>query len=144
MIHLHVQRTIAAPQEEVFDWLADPVNLAATPLILRAGWTAGALGPRVGAVRQATAVAMWLREEITAFDRPRGYSYRIIRSFPAMNHDGGSLTFTPTVGGTHVVWVSDLAYPTRAGGRVTELITAPLLRSGFSGILAGCAKALER
>ncbi|WP_059018354.1 SRPBCC family protein [Mycobacterium sp. M26] len=143
MLHLRVERTIAAPPERVFDWLADPVNLTATPLIFRAGWSAPTVEPGVGAVREAVAVSMWLREEITAFDRPHGYSYRIIRSFPPMHHDGGSLTLTPTAAGTHVVWVSDLAYPLRAGGRLTEAIAAPLLRSGFSSILAGCAKALE-
>jgi hypothetical protein len=37
MIKLHVERTIAASPERVFDWLADPVNLTAAPLALRAG-----------------------------------------------------------------------------------------------------------
>ena len=35
MVEIHVERTIAAPAEQVFDWLADPVNLAAAPLVLR-------------------------------------------------------------------------------------------------------------
>lgn len=143
MIELHVARTIAASQQDVFDWLAEPVNLTTAPLILRAGWAPGTSGPGVGAVREATAVGMWLREKITAFDRPHSYSYRIIRSFPTMEHDGGSLTLTPTSTGTHVVWVSSLTYPTRAGGRVTEAITAPLFRSGFRAILGSCAEALE-
>ena len=32
------ERTIEASQERVFDWLADPANLTAAPLVLRAGF----------------------------------------------------------------------------------------------------------
>lgn len=68
MARIHVERTIAAAPNRVFDWLADPANLTAARLILKAGWRADAAGPRLGAVREALAVGMWLREEITAYD----------------------------------------------------------------------------
>src|SRR5262245_44034946 len=41
MIQLHVERTIAASPEQVFDWLADPANLTASPMVLKAGWAKG-------------------------------------------------------------------------------------------------------
>lgn len=144
MINLRVERMIAAPAERVFAWLADPTNLKASALIFRAGWSKGSPQPGVGATRDALALGMWLREEITAYDPPRSYSYLIVRSFPPIDHQGGTLTFTAANDGTHVEWVTALTFPARGGGRAAELITCPLFRSGFRAILAGCAEALER
>jgi hypothetical protein len=143
MVQLRVERTIAASPERVFDWLADPTNLAASPLVLKAGWAKGSSEPGVGAVREVTGVGVWFREEITAYDAPRSYSYLIVRSFPASNHEGGTLTFTPSGDGTHVDWVTTYTIPVRAGGKVMEAVSSRLLRSSFLAILAGCAKALE-
>jgi hypothetical protein len=102
MVQLRVERTIAASPERVFDWLADPANLTASPSVLKAGWAKGSSGPGVGALREVTGVGVWLREEITAYDAPRSYSYRIVRSFPPFDGAGGTLTFTPSGDGTHV------------------------------------------
>jgi polyketide cyclase/dehydrase/lipid transport protein len=142
MVRIHVERTIAAPQVRVFDWLADPVNLTTARLMLRVRWL-NQPGPGVGAVREAFAVGMWLREEITAYDAPRSYSYRIIRSLPTLDHEGGTLSCAAAGSGTHVEWSTTYSHPTRVGGRALEAITAPLLRSGFVEILSGCATALE-
>jgi uncharacterized protein YndB with AHSA1/START domain len=143
MVKLQVERTIAASPERVFDWLADPANLTAAPLALRAGFAKDSAGPGVGAVRQVTGFGMWFREEITAYDAPRSYSYRIVRSFPAFDHEGGTLTFSPSGDGTHVDWVTTYTHPARAGGKAMEAVSSRLLRSSFLALLAGCAKALE-
>lgn len=143
MIELHVERTITASPERVFDWLADPANLAAAPLVLKAGWAKGSSGPGTGALREVIGVGTWFREEITAYDRPRSYSYLIVRSFPPFDHRGGTLTFTPSGEGTHVDWLSNYSHPARAGGRLTEAVSCRLLRSSFLTVLAACAKALE-
>ncbi|MCV7261278.1 SRPBCC family protein [Mycobacterium shimoidei] len=144
MVELRVERTIAAPQEQVFDWLADPAGLTAAPPVFQARWTNDAAGPGVGAVRQVIGLGIWFREEITAYDRPHHYSYYILRSFPPFKHEGGTLTFTPRGEGTHVDWVTRFTHPAYAGGKLLEAITPRLLSSSFSAILAGCAKALER
>lgn len=141
MVHLHVEKTIAAPPEQVFAWLADPANIAVAPLVLTAGWAAGS---DARPVRQVIATGMWFREEITAYDPPRSYSYRIVRSVPAFDHEGGTLTFTPTADGTHVDWVSDYTHPARGGGAVMEAVSSRLLPWNFRAILDGCAKALQR
>jgi uncharacterized protein YndB with AHSA1/START domain len=143
MVKLHVERTIGASPERVFDWLADPANLTTAPLALRAGFAKDSSGPGVGAVRQVTGFGMWFREEITAYDAPRSYSYRIVRSFPAFDHEGGTLTFSPSGDGTHVDWVTTYTHPARAGGKAMEAVSSRLLRSSFLALLAGCAKALE-
>jgi uncharacterized protein YndB with AHSA1/START domain len=144
MVEIHLERTIAAPVDQVFDWLADPANLAAAPLALKAGYAKDSSGTGVGAVRKVVGVGTWFREEITAYDRPHSYSYLIVRSFPAFNHEGGTLTFTASGDGTHVDWLSNYTHPARAGGKVMEAISYRLLRSSFLAILNGCAKALER
>lgn len=143
MVELHVERTIAASGERVFDWLADPSSLRAAPLVLRAGWAKGSSGPRVGALREVVGAGIWFREEITAYDRPHSYSYLILRSMPPFKHDGGRLTFTPSGDGTHVDWLSNYTHPVYAGGRLMEAVSHRLLASSFSAILAECAKALE-
>lgn len=143
MVALHLGRTIAAPPERVFDWLADPANLTTAPLSLRAGFAKGWSGPGVGAVREVTGLGAWFREEFTAYDPPRSYSYRIVRSLPTFDHEGGTLTFTPRGDSTHVDWVTTYSHPARAGGKVMEAVTSRLLRGSIRAILAGCAKALE-
>ncbi|WP_167100537.1 SRPBCC family protein [Mycobacterium sp. DL592] len=144
MVQIDVERTIAAPPEAVFEWLADPANLTTAPLLLQAGWVKGVSEPGVGAVRKAVATGMWFREEITAYDPPHSYSYLIISSVPAFDHEGGTLTFTPAPGGTRVRWESRYAHPVRAGGKVMEALTSRLLPWNFGAILQACATALER
>lgn len=144
MVEIHLERTIGAPVEQVFDWLTDPVNLAAAPLALKAGYAKDSPGPGAGALREVTGVGTWFREEITAYDRPRSYSYLILRAFPPINHQGGTLTFTPSGDSTHVDWLSNYTHPVRAGGKLMEAVSYPLLRSSFVAILGACAKALER
>lgn len=129
--------------EQVFDWLADPTNLAAAPLVLKAAYAKDSPGRGAGAVREVVGVGTWFREEITACDRPRSYSYLILRSFPPFDHDGGTLTFTDSDGGTHVDWRSNYTHPARAGGRLLEAVSYRLLRSSFLAILDACANALE-
>jgi Polyketide cyclase / dehydrase and lipid transport len=144
MVELHVERTIAAPPQAVFDWLVDPVNLTAAPLALRAGFIKGTSAPAVGARRWVVGAGMWFEEEITAYDPPRSYSYLILRSLPPFNHEGGTLTLSPEGNGTHVGWRTVYGHPVYAGGKTLEAVSFRLLRSSFSAVLAGCAKALER
>lgn len=144
MVELHIERTIAASPERVFDWLADPAGLTAAPLALKARWANGSSGPGEGALRRVLGLGMWFREEITAYDRPRSYSYLIVASFPPFDHDGGTLTFTPSGDGTRVDWLTSYTHPAYAGGKLMEAVSRRLLGSSFSAILAGCAKALER
>lgn len=148
MAEIHVQRTIAAPTEQVFDWLADPANLVTAPLVLKSAWAKDSPAPGAGAVREVLGAGMWFREEIPVYERPAKYTYLIVRSFPAFNHDGGTLTFTP-VGtpakeGTRVEWDSSYTHPLHAGGRAMQALSRPLLAMNFRAILDACARALEK
>jgi len=143
MVEFQVDRTIAASSERVFDWLADPANLTAAPVILKVRWVKGASAPSEGALREPIGLGGWFREEITAYDRPRAYSYRVVRSSPPFDHEGGTLTFTPSADGTHVDWLTSYTHPAYAGGKLMEAVSRRLLRWSFLAVLAGCAKALE-
>jgi uncharacterized protein YndB with AHSA1/START domain len=143
MVEIHLEQTIAAPVEKVFDWMTDPANLAAAPLVRKACWAEGSTGPGVGAVREVHGVGTSFREEITAYDRPHSYSYLILRSFPPFNHEGGTLTFTASGDSTRVDWLTNYTHPIWAGGKLLEAATHRLLRSSFLSLFAACAKALE-
>ena len=143
MVEIHVERTIAAPAERVFDWLAEPANLAAAPLVLRGAYAGHSPAREAGAIRVVIGIGIWFREEFTAYDRPRSYSYLILRSFPPFNHDGGTLTFTASPDGTHVDWRTNYTHPAWAGGSLLEAVSSRLLRWSIVAILAGCALALE-
>jgi uncharacterized protein YndB with AHSA1/START domain len=143
MVEIHLEQTIAAPVEKVFDWMTDPANLGAAPLTLNAGWAKGSSAPGAGAVREVAAIGAWFREEITAYDRPHSYSYLIVRSFPSFKHDGGTLTFTASGTGTRVDWLTNYTHPIWAGGRLLEAVTRRLLRSSFLSLFSACAKELE-
>jgi hypothetical protein len=58
-----------------------------------------------------TGVGVWFREEITAPEAPQSYSHLILRSFPPSDHEGGTLTFTPSGDGTHVDWLTTYTIP---------------------------------
>jgi uncharacterized protein YndB with AHSA1/START domain len=143
MVKFQVERTIAASPERVFDWLADPANLTAAPVILKVRWAKRSSAPGEGALREAIGLGGWFREQITAHDRPRAYSYRVVGSIPPFDHEGGTLTFTPSTDGTHVDWLTSYTHPAHAGGKPMEAISRRLLRWSFLAVLAGCAKALE-
>ncbi len=70
MGRMHLERTISASPERVFDWLLDPANLTVSPLFGKAGWAKDFSGPGVGAVREVTGIGFWVHEQITAYDRP--------------------------------------------------------------------------
>ncbi len=143
MVDVHVQRTISAEPQRVFDWLADPAALTAAPLVLRAAWATRDTRVGVGALRKVLGTGMWFHEEITAYDPPHSYTYLIVRSFPTFEHDGGTLTFTPSGTGTHVDWSSSYTHPLRGGGAAMQAVSSRLLPWNFRAVLAGCAKALE-
>jgi uncharacterized protein YndB with AHSA1/START domain len=143
MVTINVQRSISAPPEKVFDWLATPSNLATIALVRSARWAPDSPPPGVGAVRNVDGWGMWFHEQITAYDPPNSYSYLIIGSFPVFDHDGGTLTFTPTGDGTHVDWTTSYTHPVRGGGRAMEAVSHPLLSWSFGQILGNCARALQ-
>src|SRR5258705_12603570 len=105
MVEFQVDRTIAASPERVFDWLADPANLTAAPVILKVRWV------KVGALREAIGLGGRIREHITAHQQARCYSYRVLRSSPPFDHEASKLTFNPSTVRPHVDWQTTYTHP---------------------------------
>ncbi|UGT54063.1 SRPBCC family protein [Nocardia asteroides] len=140
-----VERVIAAPIEQVFDWCADTTNYERSGWVLRDTLiTPGRDAPwGVGAIRRHTWLVGHFHERITRYDAPHGFDYVVDRSFPPARHEGGTMTFTATPGGTRVLWTttSEVGLPLLAGP-VTRLLAKPLISRVFGQILDKCAEDL--
>lgn len=132
-----VNRTIPAPIEKIFDLLTDHANYKQFPGILDSKLEVqGSPAPNgLGAVRYIKVKQGWFREKITAYDRPRAFTYLITETSLPLEHEGGTLTFKPVAGGTEVVWTSRARFTIPLiGGLVTKLF-AGMLAKGFSATL---------
>ncbi|WP_067693396.1 SRPBCC family protein [Nocardia jejuensis] len=142
-----VERVIAAPASEVFEWLADSSNYTRSSVVLRSRLARTGEGADygVGAVRVLTWVIGWFRERITGYDAPHEFTYVVERSIPPSRHEGGGLTFTGVAGGTRVVWTTraEMAVPILAGP-LTRLLVKPVVRYSFTKVLAAAEAALTR
>ncbi|MBX3413979.1 MAG: SRPBCC family protein [Pirellulales bacterium] len=95
----------------------------------------------LGAVREITADGMRFCEEITAFEPPRRYSYRITeilgksgKPLP-FRHEGGEMVFEPAPGGTRVRWRTSFRVPIPVLGWFVERIFASKMKPAFRQML---------
>jgi hypothetical protein len=141
---LTVERAIAAPPAEVFDWLADSRNYTRAPLVLREHRRRdGETAPYgVGAVRTVTALGAWFLERITAFDPPHEFRYLIVKSLPPIEHHGASVRITPITGGSHVLWTTSYDVPLASGGRVLDAVFGRVLTMTLRRIMLEADRAL--
>ncbi|MRH93496.1 SRPBCC family protein [Nocardia sp. SYP-A9097] len=141
-----VERTIAAPIGQVFDWCATTTNYERSRWVLRdrlaepgrdAPWGEGA-------IRVHTWFIGHFHERITRYDAPHSFGYVVDRSFPLARHEGGTMTFTEVPEGTRVTWVTttEMAVPF-AAATATRLIARPLVSHVFGRILRACADDLS-
>jgi hypothetical protein len=121
-----VERTIAAPIDDVFEWLSDVSNYQRVPLVRRVTLVRpGDVAEHgVGAVRMFVAPFMRVSQEITQYDPPRSVRYRTLHSTPRMRYQTGELTFREVRGGTRVVWHMEFE------------VGAPVLRWAWTLLLA--------
>ncbi len=138
MESITVERTVAAPIEQVFDWFATTTNYQRTIWVLRARLARpGRTAPYgVDAVRIHTWLIGWFRERITRYDAPFSFDYVVDRSFPPSRHEFGGMIFTEVPGGTHVEWKStfELRIPL-VGPALTRWIGRPIVTRVFGKIL---------
>ena len=145
MLTVSVERVVAAPLADVFDWLSDARNYTRSRFVLherlvRRGEDA-AYG--LGAVRQLTWVFGWFRERITAYRPPHEFRYLVERSVPPLRHEGGRVTFTEVPGGTRVHWTTtvELRLPI-AAATATRLLGRPMIVYTFGTVLDAADAAL--
>lgn len=138
------ERTIAAPPSAVFEWLANSHNYKAVPFVLAERLAKpgedGAYG--LGAVREVTCWGAWFREEITAYDAPQQFQYLVIKSFPPVDHHGGTVTVKAVAGGSHVTWSSPFTLSRLLGGKIAEKLSKRIMQANFRQTLKAADQAL--
>lgn len=139
-----VERVIAAPIEEVFEWCATTTNYTRSPLVLRARLARHGRGAPygVGAVRLHTWVIGWFRERITAYRPPYEFDYVVERSIPPARHELGRMTFDEVPGGTRVVWSTRVGLRVPLGDAVVRRVAGPVVGRVFGEILDAGSSAL--
>jgi hypothetical protein len=121
---IRVERSMKITPEQAFDMMADHAGYVHFPGVRAAKVTKpGTTEPNgLGAIREVKLDGAWVKEEITVFERPKKLGYKIIKSRPPIQHEGGLIELTPTADGVHVLWTSTfrVAVPF-IGGLLTRL-----------------------
>ncbi|MFE6920407.1 SRPBCC family protein [Nocardia sp. NPDC057663] len=140
-----VERVVAAPIEQVFDWCATTTNYERSFWVLRNRLAHPGRGAPygVGAIRRHIWLIGRFEERVTRYDAPHAFDYVVDRSFPPSRHEGGTMTFTAVPGGTEVVWTTTMEVQVPlVAGPVTRRLAAPVVAKVFGQILDICAAEL--
>jgi uncharacterized protein YndB with AHSA1/START domain len=137
---------IDAPIERVFDAIGDHERF------LRAadGTTATVVRPGkserngLGCIREVRAGrrARYV-EEITAWERPSSFEYRIRETSLPLEHSGSRLAFTTSRGGTDVEWTARFEIRVPIVGRLLGVWVARRLTTAFTNMLLAAKAQLE-
>ncbi len=140
MIDFHVTRTSSASPEALFDVLTDHASYKdMTPLrtsVLERAGSPEANG--VGAQRRIGVVGPTQVEEVTVYDRPNRFAYKLISGLPVRDHVG-TVELVAVPGGTRIDYHVQ-STPILPG---LGLVLGPVLKQGIGGLLGGVIKAAE-
>ncbi len=139
-ISFTVEKDTPAAIERVFAALTDHRAYASmTPVRTSTLDREGTPAPNgVGAVRRLTIVGPPLVEEITAYEAPHRFAYRLISGLPVRDHVG-EVTLREQGGGTHITWKLT-STPTIPGG---QYALGPIFKQAFGVVLRGAIKTAE-
>jgi hypothetical protein len=139
-----MRRSVAAPIDEVFDWIADGTNWASVPGMFysRVQPVDGPEPNGVGSIREFAGGASKVREIVTGFERPRFMSYKALSSVPPTDHDGGSITFREIAGGTEVFWTTTFRIDAPVFAGLLTRLYARLVPMGMAGVTRAAERAL--
>ena len=124
-----VTRTINAPIEKVFDLLADHGNYQKNFGVKESRLVKEGKPDKngLGAVRYINAGPIQFEEEVTFYDRPRGYDYLITKCSAPLEHKGGQIRLESAGNATQVTWTSVLRVRVPiVGGLLTRILTGKL------------------
>lgn len=140
---VRVTKILKAPIDDVFEAFTDHETLADVPGVISAKViTPGTTEKNgLGAIREVNGGLVWLREEITGFERPRLMEYRILRSRPPADHRLGRVQFTPTASGdTEATWTSVFRVPIPVVGWLLE----PACKAAFTVVFGMVLRSAEK
>jgi uncharacterized protein YndB with AHSA1/START domain len=141
---VHVERTIKAPIEKVFDLISDHANYKDFPGVKDSELVKKGKPSKngVGAIREIDTGSAWFQEEITAYERPVRLDYQIIKARPPIEHKGGSVRLEATADGTKVTWTTTLRIKIPLVGGLLTRVAAPQLGKAIGGMLKNIEKRL--
>ena len=137
MARAEVERTLAAPIEDVFALLSDHEGYTRFRGFTLAELVRDGEGERngVGALRRLHTGGLKFDEEITAFERPTRMDY-IIREINApLQHEGASIVLSPAEGGTRVRWTSTSTMRIPLVGGLVAAAASVAIKRGFVRVL---------
>jgi uncharacterized protein YndB with AHSA1/START domain len=141
MIDFTIERVVSAPIDAVFTVLTDHRGYASmTPLRRSELEREGTPPPNgVGAIRRLSLAGPPMREEVTAYEPPRRFAYRLLSGLPVRDHTG-DVSLEEVAGGTRVT------YRVRSTARTpaTEPVIGLVLRQAIGRLAAGVANTAER
>jgi hypothetical protein len=137
MAQIDLDKTLAAPIDDVFELLSDHAGYTRfrgfrTAELLHEG-TEERNG--VGALRLLVAGPLRFEEEITAFERPTRMDYLIRKVNLPIEHEGGTIGLSPAGSGTRVLWRSTFHVNVAVAGGAMGGLLAAALRRGFIRLL---------
>ncbi|WP_437676555.1 SRPBCC family protein [Sorangium sp. So ce131] len=146
MEEVHVNVYIHAPVERVFEAVADHERFLRAGESTRTTVVRPGLTERngLGALREVR-VGKRIRyvEEITAFERPSSFDYRILESSQPLRHHGSRLRFTPRGDGTEVDWTSRFEVPVPLVGSALGSLARRMFVAAFTELLLAEKARLE-
>lgn len=106
MATLDFSRTVAAPPEVVFEVLTDHRGMADFSHFRRVELEREGEPPPdgLGAIRALHLVGPPVREEVTVYEPPRRFAYRLLSGMPARDHEG-TIELSPAGEGTRMSYV---------------------------------------
>lgn len=139
-MELLIESTVRAPPETVFDVYTDHRRYAALigPVRSVELEREGEPAPNgVGAIRRLRLPAVTIREQVTAFERPGSYSYRMLSGAP-FDEYASTVTFTSCTAGTRV------SYRVRAIPALRLLPVGLPVKRAIRTLMRNAAAAAER
>jgi hypothetical protein len=143
---VNVRRVVAAPIDEVFDWVVDGRNWGKVPgmIYARVRVIDGPEPFGVGSIRELLSSGSKVTEVVTGFERPHFMSYKALSTIPPARHDGGSMTFRAIPEGTEVLCSSTFEAKTPMLANFVTSVYGHLTALGFRMILRTAERALTR
>jgi uncharacterized protein YndB with AHSA1/START domain len=141
MATLDVSRTVAAPPEVVWEVVADLRGMGDYTRVRKVELEREGEPPPngVGAIRVVHLIGPPIREEITAFEPPRRFAYRMLSGAPVRDHVG-TIELSPAGNGTRMSYVVETTPTVPLAG----FAVVAVIRKTVEDIAAGIAAEAQR